>query len=71
MAELGSAFLCAEHGLEGKLQHREYVSHWLKILKSDNKAVFTAASKAQQAADLLKALVAKDAENQGEAALAA
>jgi antirestriction protein ArdC len=61
VAELGSAFLSAEHGLEGKLQHPEYLSHWLKVLKADNKAIFTAASKAQEAADYLKKTVAATA----------
>lgn len=31
--------------------HAAYVASWLKVLKDDPKAIFTAASKAQQAAD--------------------
>lgn len=35
--------------------HAAYVASWLKILKDDPKAIFTAASKAQQAADWMHA----------------
>jgi antirestriction protein ArdC len=34
----------------------QYLASWLAILKSDNKAIFTAASKASQAATFLTAL---------------
>lgn len=53
VAELGSAFLCAALGVEGKLQHANYISGWLDIMKSDKHAVFTAAREAQKAMDLL------------------
>ena len=55
VAELGAAFLCADLGLTNtpRPDHAAYVSSWLKVLKSDNRAIFTAASKAQQAADYL------------------
>lgn len=54
VAEMGSAFLCAEIGLplEG-LQHPSYIESWLDVLKEDKKAVLVAAGKAQRAADLL------------------
>ena len=55
VAEIGSAFLCACCRLEGRLQHAEYIGEWLKVLKNDKRAVFTAATKAQQAADFLEA----------------
>ena len=35
VAEMGSAFLCAALGVEGKLQHEEYVAHWVKTMKAD------------------------------------
>lgn len=35
--------------------HAAYISSWLKVLKDDPKAIFTAASKAQQAADWMHA----------------
>lgn len=54
VAELTSAFLCAELGIEGELRHAGYIDHWLTLLKSDPKAIFTAASKASQAATYLR-----------------
>jgi antirestriction protein ArdC len=62
IAELGAAFVCAQLGLssEPREDHAQYILSWLKVLKADNKAIFTAASKAQQAADfLVKASSAK------------
>lgn len=55
VAELGSAFLSAHCRLDGQLQHAEYIGHWLALLASDPRAVFVAASKAQQAADFILA----------------
>lgn len=54
VAEIGSAFLCAAAGvpLEG-LQHASYLQSWIKIMQSDNRAIFTAARAAQTAADYL------------------
>ena len=48
---MGSAFLCASIGIENApLQdHASYLEHWLKILKQDKRAIFTAASQAQKA----------------------
>jgi antirestriction protein ArdC len=40
--------------VEGKLRHAEYIGHWIKLLKEDHRAIFTAASKASQAADYLR-----------------
>jgi antirestriction protein ArdC len=54
VAELTAAFLCAHLGIEGKLRHAEYLANWLQLLKEDNRAIFTASSKASQAADLLR-----------------
>jgi len=53
VAEISSAFLCASLGIEGKLQHAAYAHSWISVLKSDKRAVFTAAAKAQAAADFL------------------
>jgi len=53
IAELGSAFFCAHAGIAGQLQHASYIDSWLELLKSDSRAIFTAASKAQQACDFL------------------
>lgn len=56
VAEIGSAFLCARHGiaLDG-LQHPDYVASWLRVLKDDKRAIFTASSKAKEAAAFLMA----------------
>jgi antirestriction protein ArdC len=55
VAELGAAFLCAELGLtaEPREDHASYLASWLKVLKNDKKAIFTAASKAKEACEFL------------------
>jgi antirestriction protein ArdC len=55
IAELGAAFTCAHLGLstEPREDHAQYIQSWLKVLKADKRAIFTAASKAQQACDWL------------------
>jgi len=55
IAELGAAFLCAHLNIQGELKHSEYIANWIALLKVDNRAIFTASSKAQQAADYLVA----------------
>ena len=57
IAELGAAFVCAHLGLstEPREDHAQYIQSWLKVLRADKRAIFTAASKAQQAADYLTA----------------
>jgi antirestriction protein ArdC len=54
IAELTSAFLCAHLRIAGELRHASYIDNWIALLKQDNRAVFTAASKASQAADFLR-----------------
>lgn len=53
VAELSAAFLCAHFGIEGKLQHAEYIGHWVKVMKADKYAVFTAAKEAQRVLDFV------------------
>ena len=54
-AEIGASFLAAEFGLDNtKVQHAAYVAGWIALLKHDSRAFFTAAGKAQQAADYLR-----------------
>ena len=52
VAELGAAFLCADLSIaaEPRPDHASYVANWLSVLRNDKRAVFTAASKAEQAA---------------------
>ena len=58
VAELGSAFLAADLGLTPEVRddHAAYIASWLKVLKNDKRAIFTAASHAQKATDLLHSL---------------
>lgn len=55
VAEIGSAFLCARLGVTSGLQHPAYVASWLAVLKGDKRAIFTASSKAKEAAGFLMA----------------
>ena len=66
VAELGSAFVLADLGLsqysiEG---HASYLQSWLKVLKSDKTAIFTAAKHASAA----HALIVSHAGHEGEEA---
>ncbi len=60
VAELGAAFICAdlEIALEAREDHAAYIASWLKVLSQDTRAVFTAASHAQRAADFIHAAAA-------------
>lgn len=53
IAEMTSAFLCANFGIENHLQHPEYIKSWIKVLKNDTKFIFQAATAAQKAFDYL------------------
>jgi len=55
VAELTAAFTMAHLGLssEPRPDHAQYIASWLRVLKADKRAIFTAASKAQQAADFM------------------
>ena len=61
VAELGSAFLCADLGITPEVRddHASYIANWLTVLKNDKRAIFSAASHAQKAVDFLHALSAK------------
>jgi antirestriction protein ArdC len=56
IAELGAAFLAAEFSFDGDVRHAGYIATWIGLLRSDKRAFFTAASKAQAAADYLRGL---------------
>lgn len=71
VAELCSAFLCAEFNFDGDLRHAGYIEHWAKLLKSDNRAFFTACSKAQAAADHVRNLALREVDTPDELAIAA
>ncbi|EBX3952560.1 DNA primase, partial [Salmonella enterica subsp. enterica serovar Offa] len=49
IAELGCAFLMADLGITGDVQHENYISSWLKALNDDKRFIFKAASAASKA----------------------
>ena len=78
VAELSSAMLGAELGLPVAHldSHASYIEHWLKLLKGDDRAILTAAAKAEEACSLLlklggRAVPDQDDQERGDAALAA
>lgn len=71
IAELGAAFSCAHCGVDGQLQHASYIASWIKVLKGDKKAIFTASSAARKATEYLVGEVEQDAEENGALAIAA
>ena len=58
VAELGSAFLCADLGIESSPRddHAAYIGHWLKLLDDQPNALFAAGTKAEQAVAYLRGL---------------
>jgi antirestriction protein ArdC len=70
IAELGAAFACAHLGLSTQAgeDHAQYIQSWLRVLKADKRAIFTAASKAQQACDWLVKRAESSAVEKGVAA---
>lgn len=57
VAELAAAMWCAQHGISAvtRPDHAAYLASWLRILRSDTRALVTASSKAQAAVDDLNA----------------
>jgi len=55
VAEMGSAFLCASLGIVPTVRHADYIGNWLEVLKSDSRAIVSAASHAFKASDFLLA----------------
>jgi antirestriction protein ArdC len=74
VAEIGSAFACARLGVDGQLQHASYLASWIKVLRADKYAIFSAAREAEKACDLLvpaSAEVPDAGETDGDVAMAA
>jgi antirestriction protein ArdC len=57
VAELGAAFLCADLGIANmpRIDHAQYIASWFLLMRDDERAIFTAASKAAAAAEFLAA----------------
>jgi len=55
VAELGAAFLCGHTGIETKTidNSAAYIASWIRKLKTDEKLIVQAASRAQKAADYI------------------
>jgi len=53
IAELGSAFLCADLSISSVIRkdHVDYLVNWIEVLESDNRAFFTAAAAAEKAVE--------------------
>jgi antirestriction protein ArdC len=71
VAELTAAMVLADLGLAAhpRADHAAYIASWLDILKNDKRAIFTAASKAQAAADWMRARQSQSAaQKESEAA---
>jgi antirestriction protein ArdC len=58
VAELGSAFLCADLGITPDVRedHAAYIASWLRVLQGDKRFIFAAAAHAQRAVDYLHGL---------------
>ena len=56
VAEITAAFVCAALSIQPTVRHADYLGNWLSVLRSDNRAIFRAASKASKAADFLLAV---------------
>lgn len=58
VAELGSAFLCADLGLalEPREDHAAYLASWLEVLRNEKRFIVSAAAHAQRAVDHLHGL---------------
>lgn len=58
MAEIGAAFLCAQHGIHQtkRENHAIYIKSWLNALKEDKTLIFKAAAHASRASQYLNEL---------------
>lgn len=54
IAELGGAFLCADHGFQSQITNNAaYLQSWLEALRNDKTFIFKASGQAQKAADFV------------------
>lgn len=68
IAELGAAFLCAHCYIDGNLQHASYIGNWLKVLKNDKRAIFTASAAARRASEFVIGETADEEQEERQAA---
>ncbi|MFT8933381.1 zincin-like metallopeptidase domain-containing protein, partial [Acetobacter syzygii] len=55
VAELAAAQICAVKGVPPTTRHAAYLQSWIKIMKADKRAIFTAARHASTAVEFLLA----------------
>lgn len=60
VAEMTSAFVCAELSISPSVRHADYIGSWLEVLRENNRAIFRAASAASKAANFLLAFRASE-----------
>ncbi|MCZ7537297.1 MAG: zincin-like metallopeptidase domain-containing protein [Acidimicrobiia bacterium] len=70
VAELGAAMWCAQAGLSAvtRTDHAAYLAGWLRVLRTDARALITVASRAQAAVDHLNTLAGHHTSADDEAA---
>ena len=68
VAELGSAFLCAEFGFDNGGADAAYIDHWISFLSSHESALVSAASHASKAVDYMRGLAIAESPEFSEAA---
>ena len=66
VAELGASFLCGHFGfIDATVEnHASYLASWIRGLKNDRNAIFTAAKHASSAYDYLMTLTGQDTESE-------
>ena len=62
VAELGACYALASFQIPHETRSASYIDSWLRILKSDNRAIFQAAAHAQRAVNFLQAFPAQQEE---------
>jgi antirestriction protein ArdC len=60
VAELASAFLCAEFGFDNDGADAAYIAHWIAFLTDHSKAIVTAAAAASRAVEFMRGLALED-----------
>ncbi|WP_291075458.1 zincin-like metallopeptidase domain-containing protein [Hyphomonas sp.] len=71
VAEMTSAFVCADQAIAPTVRHTDYIGSWLDVLREDKRAIFRAASLASKAADFILACAAPEPDGAADAIEAA
>jgi len=61
VAELTSAFLCAELGIDTVSRSANYLASWIRVIKSDSRAFYKACTLAQKACEYIRQQVTENA----------